>query len=146
MGGRYYSINKPETRYRLDAMAIVMSTEDKDKGCSSARPGEIPMPRVFGEYEIVGRLGAGGMGEVFKAVHRRLKRPEAIKIVRRDRLERPGSAERFFREMEAVGRLNDLHVVTAYGAGEVNGVPYLAMEFVAGGDLGQLVRSHGPLG
>jgi eukaryotic-like serine/threonine-protein kinase len=127
-------------------MATVMSTQAYDKGGSSAPPNEIIVPSIFGEYEIVGRLGGGGMGEVFKAFHRKLKRPEAIKIVRRDRLDRPGATERFFREMEAVGRLNDPHFVTAYGAGEVNGIPYLAMEFVTGCDLGRLVRTHGPLG
>jgi eukaryotic-like serine/threonine-protein kinase len=128
----------------VNAMANVMSTQDDKRDCL-APPNEILVPSIFGEYEIVGRLGGGGMGVVFKAVHRRLKRPEAIKIVRRDRLERPGAAARFLREMEAVGRLNDPHVVTAYGAGEVNGIPYLAMEYVAGCDLGRLVRAHGPL-
>jgi hypothetical protein len=85
------------------------------------------------------------MGVVLKAVHRRLKRAEALKVVRLDKLGRPGAVQRFLREMEAAGRLNHPNIVTAYGAGEVGGIPYLAMEYVAGCDLGRLVQDHGPL-
>src|SRR5436190_1028131 len=82
------------------------------------------------EDRILEPLGVGGMGAVFKARHERLDRLVAIKVVRRS-----GDAEslaRFTREMKAAGRLRHPHVVAATDAGEVDGVPFLVMEYVEG--------------
>src|SRR5262249_12813756 len=96
-------------------------------------------------YDILGPLGVGGMGGVYKARHRRLGKLMALKLLPQG----PMSAavlDRLRQEMQAVGRLNHAHIVQAHDAGEVDGVPYLAMEYVEGVDLAKLVERHGPLG
>jgi hypothetical protein len=102
-------------------------------------------PRQLGQYELVERLGQGGMGTVYKAFHTRLKRPVALKLLPRDRLQDAQAVARFQREMEAIGRLDHPHLVRAYDAGEADGQLYLAMEFFEGLDLARLVRRLGPL-
>jgi serine/threonine protein kinase len=101
---------------------------------------EPPQPRELGEYLLLNELGRGGMGVVYRGVHRKLKRPVAIKLLPAERMSDKRAVTRFLREMEAVGRLDHPNIVRAYDAGEVEGTFYLAMEFVDGVDVGQLVR------
>lgn len=103
------------------------------------------LPARLGQYELLERLGQGGMGTVYKALHTRLKRPVTLKVLPKDRMEDVQAVARFQREMEAVGRLDHPHLVRAFDAGEANGQPYLAMEFLEGLDLARLVRRSGPL-
>lgn len=100
---------------------------------------------VVGHYLIHKRIGTGGMGEVFLAHHRRMGRDAALKVVRVDRRDDERHRARFIREVRALGRLSHPNVVHAYDAGAVRRTLYLAMEFVPGPDLGQLVDSNGPL-
>jgi serine/threonine protein kinase len=98
-----------------------------------------------GEYDLLEPLGAGGMGEVFKARHRRLGKLVALKLLP---VVSHGSADRvarFLREMRAVGTLDHPNVIEAHDAGEETGVVYLAMKLVEGEDLGRLVQRLGPL-
>ncbi len=85
------------------------------------------------------------MGAVYKAVHLKLKKVMALKILPAYRLKHPEALARFEREMQAVGRLSHPHIVQAFDAGEIDGTHYLAMEYVEGSDLSQLVRKKGPL-
>jgi serine/threonine protein kinase len=102
-------------------------------------------PRTLGEYELLERLGAGGMGEVYKARHRRLDKLVAVKLLG-ERLQGSGvGLARFLREMKAAGALEHPNVVEAIDAGEQDGVVYLVMKLVAGTDLARLVRARGPL-
>ncbi len=91
------------------------------------------------------RLGAGGMGQVYKAQHQRMRRIVALKVlpIQADITEK--SVRRFSREVQAAARLSHPNIVTAYDAGEQQGVHYLVMEYVAGRDLSTFVREHGPL-
>lgn len=98
-----------------------------------------------GDYVILERIGAGGMGEVLKARHRRLKRVVALKVLAPSAVESEAAIKRFLREVEAVARLNHPNIVTAFDAQLEEGVPYLVMEFVEGSDLSRLVKNHGPL-
>ncbi len=99
---------------------------------------------VLGQYVLLDRLGAGGMGEVFKARHPLLDRLVALKTL-------PGSAddadrlERFRREIRAAGRLSHPNVIVAHDAGLARGKLFLVMEYVEGCDLAELVRRRGPL-
>jgi len=104
-----------------------------------------PLPARLGQYEIVEQIGRGGMGTVYNAVHTRLKRPVAIKVLSAGRLQDPQAIARFQREMEAVGRLDHPNLVRAHDAGEVDGQHFLVMEFLDGTDLTKLVRQGGPL-
>jgi eukaryotic-like serine/threonine-protein kinase len=100
---------------------------------------------LIGNYTILEKLGAGGMGMVFKARHRKLGRVVALKILppsfARDRT----AVARFKREIEAAGRLKHPNIVAALDADEDRGVHFLVMEYVEGSDLDNVVRRRGPL-
>ena len=97
------------------------------------------------EYQILEELGQGGMGAVYKALHTKLDRVVAVKILSRGRAGDQRAIARFEREMKAVGRIDHPHIVRAYDAREIDGPPVLVMEFVEGMDLGRLVHCLGPL-
>jgi hypothetical protein len=97
------------------------------------------------DYELLEKLGEGGMGTVYKAMHVNLERQVAVKILPRDKLVDPQAVARFKREMKAVGQLVHPNIVLAHDAGEADGQHYLVMELVEGLDLTQLVARLGPL-
>ena len=103
-----------------------------------------PDPLVLGDYRVVDRLGVGGMGVVYEAYHARLGKRVALKVLRRESIADGHMLARFEREMKAVGQLNHPNIVAAHDAREDNGVHYLVMELVEGGDLARLVHQHGP--
>lgn len=100
---------------------------------------------VLGPYLILERLGEGGIGQVFKARHRRMQRVVALKLIRRELLTDPEVVSRFVREIQVVSRLSHPNVVHAYDAGPVGPAFFLAMEYVEGTDLARLVKQDGPL-
>jgi serine/threonine protein kinase len=104
-----------------------------------------PLPPVLGEYELLERLGVGGMGEVYRARHRRLGKFVALKVMRETRLGSADALARFRRETEAVGQLDHPHLVEAHDAGEQDGVVYLVLKLIDGVDLHRLVKQQGPL-
>ena len=99
---------------------------------------------ILGSYTLIDKIGEGGMGQVYKAEHRRMKRIVAIKTLPRELMSDSGAIARFQREVEAAAKLNHSNVVTAYDADEANGVHFLVMEYVAGSNLSSLVKQHGP--
>ncbi|MBX9583644.1 MAG: serine/threonine protein kinase [Gemmataceae bacterium] len=96
-------------------------------------------------YELLAYLGDGGMGRVYKARQVRLDRLVALKIVRPDRLARPGAVERFEREARAVAKLDHPNIVRIHDANEAGDVHFLVMEYLAGTDLSRMVDLRGPL-
>jgi serine/threonine protein kinase len=104
-----------------------------------------PLPPVLGEYQLLERLGAGGMGEVYRARHRRLGKFVALKAMRETRLAPADAVARFRRETEAVGQLDHPHLVEAHDAGEQDGIVYLVLKLIDGVDLHRLVKQQGPL-
>ena len=86
-------------------------------------------------YRVLGALGAGGMGVVYKAVHRFMERVVALKVLNRSLTDRPGFAERFRREVKAAARLAHPNIVAAYDADEAAGTHFLVMEYVPGTTL-----------
>lgn len=98
--------------------------------------------RRIGKYEIVRKLGAGGMGAVFEARDEVLKRQVAIKLIgTRDRR----AVQRFVAEAQAAAQLNHPHVVTIHDVGQSDGQPFLAMELVDGKSAAETLRLNGPL-
>lgn len=98
---------------------------------------------MIGGYRVMRALGEGGMGIVYLAHDSGLNRQVAVKVLRRaEEPERVAAArvKRFLREARAAARLNDPYVVTVYAVGEHAGRPYLAMEYVAGGSLADVLR------
>jgi serine/threonine protein kinase len=96
----------------------------------------------FGQYQLLEVLGKGGMGVVYKARHLSLNRLVALKVLQ---FQNPHATIRFRREMLALGALRHPNLVEATDAGEIDGVPYLVMEYVAGLDLARLSSRLGPL-
>ncbi len=99
----------------------------------------------IGNYEVLDRLGAGGMGTVFKARHRRMKRIVALKILSPNLAKEETLLRRFQREVETIARLSHPNIVMAYDADEDESGPFLVMEFVNGRDLASRVEKEGPL-
>jgi serine/threonine protein kinase len=89
----------------------------------------------FGAYEITGPLGAGGMGEVYRATDSRLKRQVAIKILPGALAADPERLARFQREAEVLASLNHPHIAAVYGPEDVDGSKALVMELVEGPTL-----------
>jgi serine/threonine protein kinase len=100
---------------------------------------------VLGNYVLLEKIGAGGMGQVFKARHRRMDRLVAIKLLSAETTANPDSIARFEREVRAAARLSHPNIVAAHDADCANGIHFLAMELVEGSDLAALVRQQGPL-
>lgn len=103
------------------------------------------MPHFIRDYKLVQKLGGGGQGNVYLAIHTRLGKQRAVKLLRSDRIHDPQSIARFEREMLAVGKLDHPHIVRAHDAGEEGGIHFLAMEYVDGIDLASLLRVQGAL-
>jgi len=113
---------------------------------------QVAKAREMGSYQIGQLLGKGGMGEVYRATHRMLARPAAIKLIRPEMLGDPHgegaerTAVRFRREAEVAASLRSPHTVELYDFGETeDGTLYFAMELLDGVDLETLVRETGPL-
>jgi serine/threonine protein kinase len=96
-------------------------------------------------YRVLGPVGQGGMGVVYKAVQQRMERVVALKVIRPSLLARPGLIERFHREAKAAGRLHHPNIVTAYDADQAGGLHFLVMEYVEGISIADLIRERGPL-
>jgi serine/threonine-protein kinase len=106
--------------------------------------------RELGSYRLMHLIGRGGMGEVWRATHRMLARPAAIKLIKQEILGDPKNAravvQRFRREAEAASFLQSPHTIRLYDFGETrSGTAYFVMELLDGLDLETLVRRHGPL-
>jgi serine/threonine-protein kinase len=101
---------------------------------------------IPGSYTILDKIGAGGMGQVFKAQHRRMDRVVAIKILPAAMTKDAAAAARFEREVRAAARLNHPNIVIAHDSDESGGVCFLVMEHVDGSDLSALVKKSGPVG
>src|SRR5205823_5028064 len=98
----------------------------------------------LGPYEILGPLGAGGMGEVYRARDTRLDRDVAIKVLPAHLSSSAKLRERFYREARAISRLNHPHVCTLYDVGHQDGVNYIVMEYLEGETLADAI-ARGPL-
>ncbi len=89
----------------------------------------------LGPYEIVSALGAGGMGEVYKARDTRLDRTVAIKVLPEHVASDPALKQRFEREAKTISSLNHPHICTLYDVGNQDGVDFLVMEHLEGETL-----------
>jgi serine/threonine protein kinase len=99
----------------------------------------------LGSYQLLEYLGQGGMGRVYKARHRWLKRIVALKVIREEFADDADAIQRFRREVEAVGQLAHPNIVLAFDADVVDGKHFLVMEYVDGINLLRMVQESGPL-
>jgi WD40 repeat protein/tRNA A-37 threonylcarbamoyl transferase component Bud32 len=96
-------------------------------------------------YRVLGLIGQGGMGAVYKARHTRMERLVALKVINPGLLRNPATVERFHQEVRAAARLHHANIVTAHDADQAGGLHFLVMECVEGRSLADLVRERGPL-
>src|SRR5262245_39845127 len=124
-----------------------MSEPHPATGPPDAPPGaDVPAElRDHPRYRVVGLLGVGGMGAVYKAEHQLMERVVALKVISRGLLDTPGTVERFRREVKAAARLAHPNIVTAYDADQAGSSHFLIMEYVDGISLDRLVAEHGRL-
>jgi serine/threonine protein kinase len=130
----------PETA----ADAAGSGTVDQPRPTTASRVGTSPLAGLP-NYRIERRLGEGGMGEVYLAHNILMDRPEVLKIVHKDLIDRPGAAERFLQEVRNAARLQHPNIVAAYYCLQSKETLVLAMEYVPGQNLAEHVRSAGPL-
>src|SRR5690606_16752959 len=103
------------------------------------------IPKVIGGYELLQKLGQGGMGAVYKARQVSMDRIVALKLLPPKFNRNSNYVERFMREARLAGRLNHANVVNAIGVGEDQGFYYISMEFVEGTTVGAMLDKKGHL-
>src|ERR1700740_3729047 len=101
---------------------------------------------VDGRYRLLSRLGTGGMAEVYLAEDQQLGRKVALKLLHRRFAEDPDFVERFRREAQAAAGLQHPNVVSVYDRGSFDDTYYIAMEYLPGRSLQQLIPPEAPLG
>ena len=133
-----------DERLFLDATPIAGAGKMLAAALADVEDGTVPRLATgarIGEYEVIERLGAGGMGEVYRAHDAKLDRFVALKILH----DAPGghTNARILREARAVSALNHPSICTIYEVGNFEGQPYLAMEYVAGQPLNEILPPDG---
>ena len=93
-------------------------------------------------YRIIGRLGAGGMGEVYRARDEQLDRDVAVKVLPASSFDDPTARARLVREARAAAALNHPNICTVYEVGEADGQAYIAMELVEGQTLSAMLHGR----
>jgi eukaryotic-like serine/threonine-protein kinase len=101
--------------------------------------------KKLGKYEIIGQVGRGAMGEVYKAHDPSIGRLVALKTITSSLLGNPELLDRFYREARSAGALQHPNIVTVYELGVQEDIPFIAMEFVEGETLEKIIESHSPL-
>jgi len=113
----------------------------------SADPQQAPPDltgRILGDYQLLRRIGAGGMGQVYLARQLSLKRDVAVKLLRNDLANNPVALKRFQAEAEAVAKLNHPNIVHIHQIGEHDGLRYMVLEYVEGRNLREYLVRKGP--
>ena len=119
---------------------------EKTVAAKPAKLQEIPQPlREHPRYRVLGLLGAGGMGAVYKAEHRLMERMVALKVINPNLVSSPAALERFEREVKTAAKLSHANIVTAHDAEQAGNLHFLVMEFVDGASLDRLLAKTGPL-
>ncbi len=124
--------------------------------CDAMPPGEFPsvdgaVGRTLGDYIILDKLGSGGMGAVYRAIHKSLQKPVALKLIKAEWWGDSTAGEdqraeaRFRNEAQALGQLEHDHIVPIYDAGRIDGVVYFSMRLIRGPSLAGLLRKDGPM-
>jgi len=135
--------NDETVEYSLEKHAADEKARSQESGSDQDISGPA-LPR-FGRYVLLEKLGQGGMGEVYRALHTRLHKQVALKLLPKSRATSRPARERFQREIQLISRLSHPHVVRLENAGEEDGQLFLIMEYVPGVNLKQMLTRIGPL-
>ncbi|MBI1249080.1 protein kinase [bacterium] len=121
-------------------------TVDQQSGPTSQNSDGVPGPLAeHSRYEILGLVGKGGMGDVYKARHRKMQRTVALKVIKRELVRQSEAVDRFHREVRAAAQLSHPNIVTSHDADQAGDFHFMVMEYVDGVDLAQVVRDRGAL-
>jgi serine/threonine protein kinase len=126
-------------------MATLPPTPAPQPAVSTSPPAIPPELVDHPRYRVLGLLGVGGMGSVYKAEHRIMERLVALKVINRNLTDDPNAIERFRREVRTAARLTHPNIVTAFDADHVGDLHFLVMEYVEGNSLDKWVNKVGPL-
>ena len=137
---RAFDYNYPDVEARLAACKERVAAQTAQE---EARRTPLSGSQQQGRYRIVGKLGRGGMGIVYKAKDTVLDRVVAFKVLPNALNENPKALKNFLREAKSAAQLNHPNIVTVYDAGEQDGVYYIAMEYVDGSTLKEVVKARG---
>ncbi|OYW19373.1 MAG: hypothetical protein B7Z55_08960 [Planctomycetales bacterium 12-60-4] len=113
-------------------------------GLAAASPVEAELGNLR-EYKLLTKIGEGGMGSVYRALHTKLEKIVALKVLPTGRNQDAAAVARFEREMKAVGKLRHPNIVGAFDAGEEHGMHFLVMELIEGESLSAIARNYAPL-
>src|SRR5579864_4188238 len=116
-----------------------------DAGVVAGPPGSLHSGARMAGYQVERPLGRGGMAEVYLARDERLDRLVALKVLAPTLAADEGFRARFIRESRAAAAVDHPHIIPVFEAGEADGVLFIAMRYVPGGDVGSIVRREGPL-
>jgi serine/threonine protein kinase len=119
--------------------------ETTSTGTMSSNPETMVRDAMASEYDIQKELGRGGMAIVYKAVQESLGRDVALKVLPQGMTHDEKTVERFHREAQSAAQLNHTNIVTIFDEGELNGVHFMAMEYLKGRDLHAIVQEQGPV-
>ena len=100
---------------------------------------------TMGKYQILEKIGAGGMGQVYKAFHSNTERVVAIKVILGKGKIEPEVVKRFEREVKAAAKLVHSNIITVFDADQADGRIFMVMEYIKGDDLGEILRKKGQL-
>jgi tetratricopeptide (TPR) repeat protein len=134
--------NHPTAQFAAVSPGVPAAARERTEAGVSSEPSASDPPRPAVEipgYTILGRIGGGGMGVVYKARHLRLDRVVALKMIRAGAQASVSELARFRTEAQAEARLQHPNIVQVFEVGEANGQPFLCMEFVEGDTLASLI-------
>jgi eukaryotic-like serine/threonine-protein kinase len=137
-------LERPAIEVAAQALADQQDRDARESNSERAEGTACALPSHIGRYRIVGLLGAGGMGEVYRAQDTRLERTVAIKILPSHLSSDPVRKQRFEREAKTISSLNHPHICVLYDVGHQDGIDYLVMECVEGETLAKRLEK-GPL-
>lgn len=104
-----------------------------------------PIARQLGRFGLIEQLGSGSLGKVWRAVHVKLDKPVAVKILDAESMTNQVAVERFRQDIRLISRISHPNIVRFENAGETDGIHFLAMELIEGQSFEQLARQVGPL-
>jgi serine/threonine-protein kinase len=130
------------TRKKLEEKAKALAEQSK----TAATHAPMASTAKQGRYKVTGKLGRGGMGIVYKATDTVLDRTVAFKVLPDTLQENPQALKNFLREAKSAAILNHPGIVTVFDAGEQDGVFYIAMEYVDGNTLKDIIKKRGKIG
>lgn len=135
-------VTKPIDRTKpLDATLSLASLGERDSQDVSVITGKSGAPLHFDDFQIVRRIGHGGMGIVYEAIQCSLQRPVALKVINEVASSSEQHRQRFRREAESAAGLHHTNIVPIYGIGEDHGLQYYAMQLIDGVTLAQVIQS-----